>query len=188
MSAPAPKRENLILNLIFNIALPTLILTKFSGEKSFGTVWGLVIALALPTVVYIVGVVLVPGYIQSFIVKPNEMDRESPFISHNLEWTRRGFGLEQIELREFEAETSIAGLDLQILLAVAGLCPDGIKLRRPSHFHLRCHTPPRSDRPAKRSNTPHGTRRSKDAAGGSPAYTWICTRRWLCRKTSFQWW
>jgi hypothetical protein len=48
MSAPAPKRENLILNLIFNIALPTLILTKFSGEKSLGTVWGLVVALAFP--------------------------------------------------------------------------------------------------------------------------------------------
>ena len=48
MSAPAPKRENLILNLIFNIALPTLILTKFSGEKHFGTVWGLIIALAFP--------------------------------------------------------------------------------------------------------------------------------------------
>ena len=73
----------------------------------------LVIALALPVAVYIVGVVLVPGYIQSFIVKPNELDRESPYISHNLEWTRRGFGLEQIEQREFQAETTIAALDLQ---------------------------------------------------------------------------
>ena len=73
----------------------------------------LVIAVALPFAVYIVGVVLVPGYIQSFIVKPNELDRETPYISHNLEWTRRGFGLEQIELRDYEAETTIAALDLQ---------------------------------------------------------------------------
>jgi hypothetical protein len=48
MSVPAPKRENLLLNLIFNIALPTLILTRFSGEKSFGPVWGLLVALAFP--------------------------------------------------------------------------------------------------------------------------------------------
>ena len=48
MSAPEPKRENLILNLVFNIALPTLILTKFSGEKSLGTVYGLIVALAFP--------------------------------------------------------------------------------------------------------------------------------------------
>jgi uncharacterized protein len=73
----------------------------------------LVIALALPVAVYILGVILVPGYVQSFIVKPNELDREMPYISHNLEWTRHGFGLEQIELRDFDAETSIAALDLQ---------------------------------------------------------------------------
>jgi hypothetical protein len=48
MSAPAPKRENLILNLIFNIALPTVVLTWFSGEKTLGAVWGLVVALAFP--------------------------------------------------------------------------------------------------------------------------------------------
>ena len=72
----------------------------------------LIIALALPMATYIVGVVLVPSYIQSFIVKPNEMDREAPYIQHNIEWTRRGFGLEQIELREFEAETSTAALDI----------------------------------------------------------------------------
>ena len=73
----------------------------------------LVIAVALPVAVYIVGVVLLPAYIQGFIVKPNELDRETPYIAHNLEWTRRGFGLDQIELRDYEAETSIAGLDLQ---------------------------------------------------------------------------
>jgi uncharacterized protein len=72
----------------------------------------LLIALALPVVTYVVGVLFIPSYVQSFIVKPNEIDRETPYISHNLEWTRRGFGLDQIELREFEAENSIAALDL----------------------------------------------------------------------------
>jgi hypothetical protein len=49
MSAPAaPKRENLLLNLIFNIAVPTLILTKLSGEKTLGPLGGLVVALAFP--------------------------------------------------------------------------------------------------------------------------------------------
>src|SRR5215204_5406084 len=72
----------------------------------------LLIALALPIATYIIGVIFIPSYIQSFIVKPNEIDRETPYISHNLEWTRRGFGLNQIELRDFEAETSSSGLDL----------------------------------------------------------------------------
>ena len=72
----------------------------------------LLIAIALPVAAYVIGVILVPSYIQSFIVKPNELDRETPYISHNIEWTRRGFGIDQIELRDFEADNSVAGLDL----------------------------------------------------------------------------
>ncbi len=72
----------------------------------------LLIALAIPVAVYVAGVVLIPSYVQSFVVKPNELERESPYIGYNIEWTRRAFGLEQIESREFEAETSIAAVDL----------------------------------------------------------------------------
>lgn len=72
----------------------------------------LLIALAIPIVTYIIGVVLIPSYIQGFIVKPNELDRESAYIGYNIDWTRKGFGLDQIELREFEAENSTAALDL----------------------------------------------------------------------------
>ncbi len=62
--------------------------------------------------VYVVGVVLIPAYIQSFIVKPNEIDRETPYITHNIEWTRSGFGLDQVQLKEFGAETSVEAMDL----------------------------------------------------------------------------
>jgi len=72
----------------------------------------LLIGIGIPVLVYIVGVVLIPAYVQSFVVKPNEIDRESPFIAHNIEWTRRGFALDQIQLREFPAETQIESLDL----------------------------------------------------------------------------
>ena len=72
----------------------------------------LLIAIAIPVAVYIVGVVLIPTYIQSFIVKPNELERETPYITHNIEWTRRGFGLDQIETREFDPEPSTAAIDL----------------------------------------------------------------------------
>ncbi len=72
----------------------------------------LLIGLALPILVYIVGVVIVPAYIQGFIVKPNELGRETPYITHNIAATREAFGLHQIEQRDFEAETSIQALDL----------------------------------------------------------------------------
>ena len=69
-------------------------------------------AIALPGLVYFIGVVIVPAYVTSFIVKPNELGRETPYIEHNIGWTRRAFGLENVELREFEAENSVEALDL----------------------------------------------------------------------------
>lgn len=72
----------------------------------------LAIALALPIAVYLVGVVLVPSYVQSFVVKPNELDRETPYIAHNIEWTRRAFQLDQVEVRDYDAEATVEGLDI----------------------------------------------------------------------------
>jgi uncharacterized protein len=72
----------------------------------------LLLALAIPLAVYIVGVFIVPAYVTSFIVKPNELGRETPYIEHNIAWTRRAFGLEQVELRDFQAEASIDALNM----------------------------------------------------------------------------
>lgn len=43
-----PKRESLLANLLLNIVIPTLILTKFSGEDQLGIKLGIVVALAFP--------------------------------------------------------------------------------------------------------------------------------------------
>jgi hypothetical protein len=48
MSAAAPKRENLLLNLACNIAVPTFVLMKLSGENRLGPQWGMIVALAFP--------------------------------------------------------------------------------------------------------------------------------------------
>jgi hypothetical protein len=42
------KPENLWLNLICNVAIPTAILSWASGEKALGPKWGLLVALAFP--------------------------------------------------------------------------------------------------------------------------------------------
>lgn len=72
----------------------------------------LLLALAIPFAVYIVGIYLVPAYVTSFIVKPNELGREGTYIEHNITWTRRAFGLEQVELRDFPADSTSEALDL----------------------------------------------------------------------------
>ncbi|WP_323844840.1 VC0807 family protein [Microbulbifer magnicolonia] len=43
-----PKKESLLANLLLNIVIPTLILTKLSGDDWLGTKWAIVVALAFP--------------------------------------------------------------------------------------------------------------------------------------------
>ncbi len=45
---PAPKKENMLLNLLLNIAIPTIILMKLSGPEHLGPKLGVVVALAFP--------------------------------------------------------------------------------------------------------------------------------------------
>ena len=46
--APKPKPENLLLNLVCNVALPTAIMTWGSGERGLGPKGGLLVALLFP--------------------------------------------------------------------------------------------------------------------------------------------
>ena len=48
MSTPPPKQENLLLNLVCNLVLPALVLSKLSTPERLGPVYGLVVALAFP--------------------------------------------------------------------------------------------------------------------------------------------
>src|SRR6266850_1154324 len=73
----------------------------------------LIVAVAIPLAVYVIGIVLVPAYVTNFIVKPNELGRETPYIEHNITATRRAFGIDRIEQRNFEADTSIEAFDIQ---------------------------------------------------------------------------
>jgi uncharacterized membrane protein (UPF0182 family) len=73
----------------------------------------LIAALAIPIAVYIVGTVIIPAYVTSFIVKPNELGRETPYIVHNIVATRTAYGLDHIEQRNFDANTTADASDLQ---------------------------------------------------------------------------
>lgn len=43
-----PKKENMLINILMNIVIPTLILTKLSGNQYLGATWGLIVALSFP--------------------------------------------------------------------------------------------------------------------------------------------
>ncbi len=44
------KKENFLINILFNIVIPTLILSKLSGEDELGVKWALIVALSFPII------------------------------------------------------------------------------------------------------------------------------------------
>jgi uncharacterized protein len=71
------------------------------------------IAAVLPGVVCYIALQGVTWYVSSFIVKPNELVREQPYIAHNIELTRQAYGFDRIAQREFPAETTVEAADPQ---------------------------------------------------------------------------
>ncbi|WP_348262671.1 UPF0182 family protein [Telmatobacter sp. DSM 110680] len=69
------------------------------------------IAAPVPAVICFVLVQLCAWYMNGFIVKPNELVREQPYISNNIESTRRAFNLDQVTPHEFPAEVTVESAD-----------------------------------------------------------------------------
>jgi uncharacterized membrane protein (UPF0182 family) len=72
----------------------------------------LLVGLAIPLAVFIVGILVIPAYVQNFIVRPNELERETPYIEKNISWTRRAFGIDRIEQRNFDVDISTESFSL----------------------------------------------------------------------------
>jgi uncharacterized membrane protein (UPF0182 family) len=68
-------------------------------------------AAALPAAIVVIASNLIAAYVDGFIVKPNELVRETPYIAHNIALTRQAFGLDRISAREFPAETTVEAAD-----------------------------------------------------------------------------
>jgi uncharacterized membrane protein (UPF0182 family) len=65
------------------------------------------VAAILPAFICYVAVQGVAWYVSNFIVKPNELVRERPYIVHNTDLTREAYGLNRIAQREFPADTTV---------------------------------------------------------------------------------
>src|SRR5580704_18099875 len=69
------------------------------------------VAAILPAAVCYIALQGIGWYISSFIVKPNELNREKPYIVYNTELTRQAYGLNRVAQREFPAETTVEAAD-----------------------------------------------------------------------------
>ena len=94
------------------IALALLLGAAIAAANAFGTSTARRIAASVaPAAVCYVALGVISWYTASFIVKPNELVREQPFITHNIQLTRQAYGLDRFSQQEFPAETSVAAAD-----------------------------------------------------------------------------
>ncbi|HWF85278.1 MAG TPA: UPF0182 family protein [Vicinamibacterales bacterium] len=66
----------------------------------------------VPAVVSYALVGIFGWYVSSFIVKPNELVREQPYIAHNIELTRAAYALDRVAQHPFPADTGVAAADV----------------------------------------------------------------------------
>src|ERR1017187_7953972 len=82
---------------------------------AYAAVWSprghLLIAAVVPVIVCYIAVGVIGWYVSSFLVKPNELVREQPYIAYNIQMTRQAFGLDRFVQREFPAETTVEATD-----------------------------------------------------------------------------
>jgi uncharacterized protein len=79
---------------------------SLTGKRS-----SLLLVAIVPAAVCYIGLGLVGWYVSSFVVKPNELVREQPYISNNIAMTRQAYGLDRFVQREFPAETTVDATD-----------------------------------------------------------------------------
>jgi uncharacterized membrane protein (UPF0182 family) len=69
------------------------------------------IAAVIPAAVCYGVVTIMSWYVSSFIVKPNELVRETPYIAHNIDFTRQAYALNRIDQQAFPADIGLDAVD-----------------------------------------------------------------------------
>ncbi len=95
---PAP---NLLIFISVISAIILLVNVWFKG-------WSLpLIALGIWLVTSIGVGGIYPALVQRFSVEPNELNKELPYVQHNLDFTTFAYGLDEVDVRPFNASTDL---------------------------------------------------------------------------------
>lgn len=94
--------------LVFAYGLAALMALYYGISGKISPLMG---AIFLTVIIGLVSSIL-PGVFQKLVVAPNELVKETPFIKHNIEATRKAYGLDKIEEREIAADKSITASDI----------------------------------------------------------------------------
>jgi uncharacterized membrane protein (UPF0182 family) len=63
-------------------------------------------------VLYFILLIILPAAVQKFWVEPSELEREAPYLKHNIDFTRKAFQLDKIEEKRYPALTDLTLSDI----------------------------------------------------------------------------
>lgn len=84
------------------------LLFRLGMRKAGNPLYVIASTAAMVAAFWLIALNVLPGAYQSFRVEPNEISYEKPYIGHNIEYTRLGFGLNEVESREFPVRDSFS--------------------------------------------------------------------------------
>ena len=61
---------------------------------------------------YFLIIIILPGLVQKLIVQPSELERETPYLKHNIDFTRKAFQLDQIRETTYPALNKLTPDDI----------------------------------------------------------------------------
>ncbi len=88
-----------VVAVVLVLAAGLSLLAVFQRRPQRG-IFLLMVAPALWLTGALIALWIVPSAVQAIVVQPTELQRETPFILHNLDFTRRAFALDQIKVEE----------------------------------------------------------------------------------------
>jgi hypothetical protein len=100
-----------IPGLLFVIAALLLGAAVAAANIRMAKLRNLAVAVGIPAMTYIVAGVIAPFYVSTFVVRPNELVREKPYIKNNIELTRKAYALDHVEEIPFEPRVANAVFD-----------------------------------------------------------------------------
>lgn len=70
-------------------------------------------AVGIAVLAWVLGRMALPGLVQQFIVEPNELELETPYLEHNIAMTRLAYNLHEVTEIEYEADDTLRIGDIQ---------------------------------------------------------------------------
>src|SRR4051812_24950323 len=97
-----------IMSLVAAIAALLILLSAFVGS-----IRPAITGLAAWALVAVIGGLLFPNMIESFEVKPNQLEKERPYVENGIALTRRAFGLDAIQESFYPSEDAVTADDIR---------------------------------------------------------------------------